>query len=112
MHKGEGELPDRADRGNPPVIDRQTIHVADALAEADEYPELRKNALREGWRTVLAVPLVHAGEGIGVMPIRRAEVHPFTERQIERWPSAVLGLLSACACSPARLRTDVYSQWR
>src|SRR5262249_3223267 len=65
------------------VIDRRTIQVADTLAEADEYPESRKNALREGWRTVLAVPLVHAGEAIGAIVIRRAEVRPFTERQIE-----------------------------
>src|SRR5262249_9580834 len=65
------------------VIDRRTIQVADILAEADEYPESRKNALREGWRTALAVPLVHAGEAIGVILIRRAEVRPFTERQIE-----------------------------
>jgi GAF domain-containing protein len=65
------------------VIDRRTIHVADILAEADEYPESRKNALEIGWRTALAVPLVHAGEAIGAIFIRRAEVRPFTERQIE-----------------------------
>src|SRR5262249_45843599 len=52
------------------VIDRRTIHVADVLAEADEYPEGHKNALRFGFRTVLAVPLVHAGEAIGVILIR------------------------------------------
>jgi signal transduction histidine kinase len=65
------------------VIDRRTIQVADMLAEADEYPESRKIALQHGYRTVLAVPLVHAGEAIGVIFIRRAEVRPFTERQIE-----------------------------
>ena len=65
------------------VIDRRTIHVADALAEADEYPESWKIAQQYGHRTMLAVPLVHAGEAIGVIYIRRAEVHPFTERQIE-----------------------------
>src|SRR5262249_45370831 len=59
------------------VIDRRTIHVADVLAEADEYPEGHKNALRFGFRTVLAVPLVHAGEAIGVILIRRREVRPF-----------------------------------
>src|SRR5262249_49615170 len=36
-----------------------------------------------GYRTMLAVPLVHAGKAIGVILIRRAEVRPFTERQIE-----------------------------
>jgi signal transduction histidine kinase len=65
------------------VIDRGTIHIEDVLAEADEYPEGRKNALRLGWRTALAVPLVRASEAIGVIFIRRAEVCPFTERQIE-----------------------------
>jgi len=65
------------------VIDRRTIHVADTLAECDEYPEVRNRALQVGFRTALAVPLVHAGEVIGVIFIRRAEVRPFTERQIE-----------------------------
>src|SRR5262245_18006609 len=65
------------------VIDRRTIHVAAALAEADEYPESHKNALQQGYRTTLAVPLVHTGDAIGVILVRRAEVHPFTERQIE-----------------------------
>jgi GAF domain-containing protein/anti-sigma regulatory factor (Ser/Thr protein kinase) len=65
------------------VIDRRTIQVADILAEGDEYPEARKRALQLGWRTGLCVPLIHAGEAIGVILIRRAEVRPFTERQIE-----------------------------
>jgi signal transduction histidine kinase len=65
------------------VIDRRTIQVADMLAEADEYPESWMTALQQGYRTALAVPLVHAGEAIGVIFIRRSEVRPFTERQIE-----------------------------
>jgi GAF domain-containing protein len=43
----------------------------------------RKSALQSGHRTALCVPLIHAGEAIGVILIRRAEVRPFTERQIE-----------------------------
>jgi GAF domain-containing protein len=31
----------------------------------------------------LCIPLVHAGEAIGVIFIRRTQVRPFTERQIE-----------------------------
>src|SRR5262249_47907116 len=65
------------------VIDRRTIQVADILAEADEYPESRKYALQLGFRTTVCVPLVHAGKAIGVLVIRRAEVRPFTERQVE-----------------------------
>jgi signal transduction histidine kinase len=69
--------------GGRAVIDRRTIHVADFLAEADEYPESRQRALQTGYRTALAVPLVHAGAAIGLIFIRRGEVRPFTERQVE-----------------------------
>src|SRR5262249_32358833 len=65
------------------ILDRRTIQIADILAEADEYPESRQRSLPFGVRTVLAVPLVHAGEAIGAIFTRRAEVRPFTERQIE-----------------------------
>jgi signal transduction histidine kinase len=69
--------------GGRAVIDRRTIQIADMQTEADEYPDSRSRALQHGWRTSLAVPLVHAGEAIGVIFIRRGEVRPFTERQIE-----------------------------
>ena len=65
------------------VIDRRTIHVADILAEGDEYPAARTHALQLGFRTALGVPLVHAGVALGVIFIRRTAVCPFTERQIE-----------------------------
>jgi signal transduction histidine kinase len=73
----------RGSIGARAVIDRRTVHVADVLAEADEYPESRQRARQLGYRTALAVPLLHAGEAIGVIFIRRTEVRPFTERQIE-----------------------------
>src|SRR5262245_23157991 len=88
-HHGQipvGQLTRPLVRGTPTgraVIDRRTIHVADLQAEGHEYPEGQKSALRLGFRTTLAVPLVHAGEAIGVILIRRVEVRPFTERQIE-----------------------------
>ena len=65
------------------VLDRQTIQVADMQAEGDEYPESQKIAVRLGYRTALGVPLVHAGEAIGVIFVRRMAVRPFTARQIE-----------------------------
>jgi signal transduction histidine kinase len=74
---------DRGRIGARAVLDRRTIHITDILAEADEYPENRKSALHQGYRTALAIPLVHAGEAIGVIVIRRAEARPFAERQIE-----------------------------
>src|SRR5262245_46381250 len=65
------------------VIERRTNHVADMQAEAEEYPEGRDIALRLGWRTGLSVPLLRAGEVIGVVLLRRREVRPFTHKQIE-----------------------------
>jgi len=65
-----GQLTRPLVRGTPTgraVIDRRTIHVADLQAEGHEYPEGRKSALRGGWRTALAAPLVHATEAIGVI---------------------------------------------
>jgi two-component system, NtrC family, sensor kinase len=74
---------ERGSIGARAVIDRRPIHVADMLAEGDEYPASRKRAVQLGYRTSLAVPLVHADEAIGFILIRRAEVRPFNERQIE-----------------------------
>jgi len=72
-----GALPGRA------ALDRQTIHVADLQAETDEYPEGSDRARRLGFRTMLAVPLIRAGEAIGTISIRRSEARPFTNRQID-----------------------------
>src|SRR5262249_24321805 len=65
------------------IFDRQTLQVADLQAETDEYPEGSAIARRLGYRTMVAIPLMRAGEAIGAITIRRAEVRPFTGRQIE-----------------------------
>ena len=64
-------------------IERAPIHVHDLQASAHEFPDGSKVALRHGHRTVLAVPLLRQDEAIGVLQIRRAEVKPFTDKQIE-----------------------------
>src|SRR5262249_32211153 len=65
------------------VLDRRTIHIADLQAETDEFPEGSDRARRVGFRTLLSVPLIRAGEAIGVIAIRRTEVRPFTNQQID-----------------------------
>jgi GAF domain-containing protein/anti-sigma regulatory factor (Ser/Thr protein kinase) len=65
------------------VLDRRTSHVADMLALDEEYQEAREFVRRTGIRTVLFMPLMRAGESIGVIIIRRTEVRPFTDRQVE-----------------------------
>jgi GAF domain-containing protein/anti-sigma regulatory factor (Ser/Thr protein kinase) len=65
------------------VLDRRTIQVTDLQAETGEYPVGRDFARRTGYHTILAVPLMRAGEAIGAITIRRTEVRPFTVRQLE-----------------------------
>ncbi|WOS66159.1 GAF domain-containing protein [Sinorhizobium fredii] len=63
-------------------LDRRPIHVPDLAAEADEYPDGHRMAVRMGHRTILAAPLLRQQEAIGGLVIRRTEVKPFTEKQI------------------------------
>src|SRR5262245_7702865 len=80
---GDGVLP--LTRGLPParaVLDRQMLHVADLQAETKEYPEGSDFARRLGFHAALSVPLMRAGEAIGVITIRRTDARPFTDRQI------------------------------
>jgi GAF domain-containing protein len=65
------------------VIDRKPVHVPDLTAAGDEFPEGRADALRWGHRTILAVPLLREDEAIGSLCIRRTDVRPFTDKQIE-----------------------------
>ena len=65
------------------VLDQQTIHLADAQSQMQEYPEGSAIAKRLGFRTLLTVPLIGAGESLGAITLRRAEVRPFSDRQIE-----------------------------
>jgi GAF domain-containing protein/anti-sigma regulatory factor (Ser/Thr protein kinase) len=65
------------------VLDRETIHIADLQSETDQFPEGGEIARRLGHRTIVSAPLMRAGEAIGAISIRRTEVRPFTDRQIE-----------------------------
>src|SRR5262245_22548598 len=65
------------------IIDKTTIYVADVQTETNEYPEGSEWARRAGHRTIVAVPLMRAGEAIAAIVIRRARIRPFTDRQID-----------------------------
>jgi two-component system, NtrC family, sensor kinase len=64
------------------VLERRPIHVIDLQAEAEEFPEGSAFAKRLGHRTTAAVPLLREGMAVGTIALRRAEVHPFTDRQM------------------------------
>ena len=63
------------------LLERRTIHIHDAMAD----PEYRWAEGERGAevRTILAVPMLREGAVIGVFMIRRTEVRPFTDKQIE-----------------------------
>jgi GAF domain-containing protein len=65
------------------VLARQVVHVHDLQAAAEEFPDGAEMALRMGHRTTLAIPLMREGEAIGAILIRRSEVRPFSDKQIE-----------------------------
>jgi signal transduction histidine kinase/putative methionine-R-sulfoxide reductase with GAF domain len=72
---------DRASIPARAIIDRQTIHIHDLEAVAED--DLRARFARSlGVRTVLATPLLREGVSIGAILIRRTEVRPFTDKQI------------------------------
>src|SRR5262249_46933864 len=64
-------------------VDRNPVHVSDLREAADEFPAGQAMAMRLGNRTILAVPLMLKDEAIGAIVIRRIEVRPFTDKQIE-----------------------------
>src|SRR5262249_16773534 len=66
------------------VADSATQHIHDLNGpEGDSFPEGRELARHQGQRTVLSVPLLSEGEAIGVISLRRVEVQPFNDKQIE-----------------------------
>jgi signal transduction histidine kinase len=63
------------------ALEKQTIHVADALADPDY--EVKAGEEIDQVRTMLGVPLQRKGTVIGVVTLARGRVDPFTDRQIE-----------------------------
>jgi signal transduction histidine kinase len=78
-----GDVPlHRGTVGGRTVIERRLIHTRDLQAEVDEYPEGSAIALERGHRTNLSVPLLREGVAIGNIQVRRQEVRPFSDEQI------------------------------
>jgi len=73
-------------RGTPvgrAIIAGEAIHVHDLVAELEtEFPDSTTRQQLTGVRTILVAPLLREGIAIGAIAIRRAEVRPFTDKQI------------------------------
>ena len=79
-------------RGHPAVVDRtsivgrvaleaKSIHIKDAWSDP-ELTLLQGRGVAAG-RTLLGVPMLREGRLIGVLVLARADVQPFTDKQIE-----------------------------
>jgi len=68
--------------GGRALLERRAVHVADLQAEVQEFPEGSEFARQMGHRTILSVPLMRESVAIGVIQLRRAEVNPFSDKQI------------------------------
>jgi GAF domain-containing protein len=82
---GEERLPlDRRSAIGRAMSDRRTIHIHDLAAESESEFSYGKSLQRRfGHRTVLATPLFREGTPIGGIVIRRLEMQPFSDKQIE-----------------------------
>ncbi|MGB8398220.1 GAF domain-containing protein [Bradyrhizobium sp.] len=74
---------DRTSISGRAIADRQPVHLRDVLSdEGAEFPAGQAMSRRDGCRSILGVPMLREGESIGAIVLRRAEVHPFSEKQI------------------------------
>ena len=63
------------------LMEGRVVQVADVLSDP-EYTYVEP-ALRAGYRTFLAAPMMRDGNATGVLVVARRRVEPFTERQID-----------------------------
>jgi GAF domain-containing protein len=63
------------------LIESKAVQIADVLADPEyAFSDLQKAA---GYRSLLGVPLLRAGQPIGVLFLGRKTVEPFTDKQVE-----------------------------
>jgi signal transduction histidine kinase len=61
----------------------RVLHIRDLQAETGSFPAGAANARASGYHTVLVAPLLREGTAIGTIGLRRSDVRPFTDRQID-----------------------------
>ena len=109
------ENPLRPDRGSATgraALEGRPIHIPDVLADP-EYRATGHQGLA-GYRTNLAVPLLREGTTIGTFVLTRAEMNPFTDKQIELVTTfadqAMIAIENARLLTSCAQRTDELSR--
>ncbi len=92
-------------------LERKTVHIHDALADPEYTYEGQKLG---GYRSLLGVPLIRAGDCIGVIALTRPRVHPFSDNQIglviNFAAQAVIAIENTRLLNELRQRTDDLSE--
>jgi signal transduction histidine kinase len=74
---------DRAYINGRAVVDREVVHIPDVLPLIDtEFPDIRRNQRKFGFRAVLVVPLMREGRAVGTIFIWRREPGLFPDDQV------------------------------
>jgi signal transduction histidine kinase len=63
------------------LAEGKVVHIPDVHNDPEfDWPEAQRIG---GFRTMLGVPMLREGEPVGVLTLTRADVRPFTDKQIE-----------------------------
>src|SRR3954453_21889741 len=66
------------------IADRAPVHLRDVLSdEGAEFPIGQEMSRLDGVRSMLSVPMIRDGNAIGTIVLRRIEVNPFNDKQVE-----------------------------
>ena len=96
------------------MLESRLIHLLDLQAESEEFPEGSAIARRDGYRTIIAVPLMREGYAIGTIAVRRAEARLFSDKEVELLSNfaaeAVIAIENARLLNELRQRTADLSE--
>jgi two-component system, NtrC family, sensor kinase len=102
---------DRTSISGRAMADRRPVHVQDVLSdEGVDFAIAREMSRVDGCRTLLGAPLLREGESIGAIVLRRTEVSPFSDKQINLLQT--FGDQAVIAIENARLFDEVQAKTR